>query len=62
MDSIIKLLAAFPAAELVTTVLRYVFLLLALLILGRCARSLLLFRQEPEVWAWLNPLPATGFP
>ena len=33
--------------------LRYVFPLLALVILLRCGRSLLLFRREPEVWAWL---------
>ena len=33
--------------------LRYVFPLLALIILIRCGKSLLLFRREPEVWAWL---------
>ena len=33
--------------------LRYVFPLLALVILLRCGKSLLLFRREPEVWAWL---------
>lgn len=32
---------------------RYVFALLALVILLRCGRSLLRFRREPEVWAWL---------
>ncbi len=34
----------------VTTVLRYVFPILALLILIRCAVSLLRFRKEPEIW------------
>ena len=34
--------------------LRYVFPLLALGILIRCAVSLLTFRREPEVWAWLT--------
>jgi len=34
----------------VTTVLRFVFPLLAALILGRCAVSLLRFRKEPEIW------------
>ena len=34
-------------------ILRYLLPVLALLILGRCARSLLLFHKEPEVWAWL---------
>ena len=33
--------------------LRYAFALLALVILLRCGRSLLRFRREPEVWAWL---------
>ena len=37
----------------INLILRYVFPLLALVILGRCARSLLTFRKEPEVWAWL---------
>ena len=32
----------------------YVFPVLALGILVRCAVSLLTFRQEPEVWAWLT--------
>jgi cell division protein FtsW (lipid II flippase) len=34
----------------VTTVLRFVFPVLAVLILGRCATSLLRFRKEPEIW------------
>ncbi len=34
----------------VTTVLRYVFPVLALMILVRCAISLLRFRKEPEIW------------
>lgn len=34
----------------VTTVLRYVFPVLALAILLRCAISLLRFRKEPEIW------------
>lgn len=33
--------------------LRYLFPVLALLILGRCAKSLLVFEKEPEIWAWL---------
>ncbi len=40
-------------AESYTAVTRYVLPVLALLILLRCARSLLGFRKEPEVWAWL---------
>ena len=34
----------------VTTVLRYLFPLLAIAILVRCGISLLGFRKEPEVW------------
>lgn len=48
------LLQQLTLPELTNAVLRYVFPLLALLILARCARSLLLFRREPEVWAWLE--------
>ena len=48
------LLQQLSLPELTNAVLRYVFPLLALLILARCARSLLLFRREPEVWAWLE--------
>ena len=48
------LLQQLTLAELTNAVLRYVFPLLALLILTRCTRSLLLFRREPEVWAWLE--------
>lgn len=40
-------------ADLTNAVMRYVLPLLALAVLGRCAKSLLLFEKEPEVWAWL---------
>ena len=42
-----------PALLQLDGALRYVFPLLALVILIRCGRSLLMFRREPEVWAWL---------
>lgn len=35
-------------------VLRFAFPILAVIILGRCAKSLLTFKKEPEVWAWLT--------
>ncbi len=41
------------AAGSVCTVLRFVFPLLSLLILVRCARSMLSGRAEPETWAFL---------
>lgn len=36
------------------TILRYILPLLAGWILFRCGRSLLTFRREPEIWAWLS--------
>ena len=49
-----QLSEAVPAADLLNAVLRYLFPVLALVILGRCARSLLLYHKEPEIWAWLS--------
>ncbi len=40
-------------SQIYTAVMRYVFPLLALLIVIRCIKSLLSFHQEPEIWAWL---------
>ena len=40
-------------AAVYSDILRYILPLAALLILSRCGRSLLAFRREPEVWAWL---------
>ena len=34
--------------------LRYAMPLLAVFLLVRCAKPLLTFRREPEIWAWLN--------
>ena len=34
--------------------LRYVVPVLAVFLLVRCAKPLLTFRREPEIWAWLN--------
>ena len=39
-----------PALLQLDGALRYVFPLLALVILIRCGKSLLMFRREPEVW------------
>ena len=47
-------LEALPEAGSAAGVLRFVFPLLALAIVVRCAASLLMFRREPEVWAWLT--------
>ena len=40
-------------AAVYSDILRYILPLAALLILWRCGRSILAFRREPEVWAWL---------
>lgn len=68
MSQVLELLSALSKSAALAAVLgaaaRYLFPLLALLILSRCARSLLLYQKEPEVWAWLaapdgNRLPVT---
>ena len=51
-------------SNLYCTVVRILLPVLALLILLRCTKSLLTFRKEPEIWAWLclpdgNQLPIT---
>lgn len=47
---------------IVTEITRYLFPILAILILIRCIRSLLSFRKEPEIWAWLNVNDETLLP
>lgn len=54
MEILTTILERISLPDLTNAVLRYVFPLLALLILGRCTRSLLLFHKEPEIWAWLE--------
>ena len=43
-------------------VIRYVLPVLMLLVLIRCAKSLLTFRKEPEIWAWLQLPDGTELP
>jgi len=40
-------------ARVYGAVLRFAFPVLAVIIVGRCANSLLKFKKEPEIWAWL---------
>ena len=51
-----KLLTAdgLTAAGLYWAVVRFLLPLLAFWVLFRCAKPLLTFRREPEIWAWLN--------
>lgn len=53
MENVIAAVVQTDPINTINTVLRYVFPLLAVVILGRCAVSLLTFRKEPEVWAEL---------
>lgn len=46
-------LAQQPFAQQLSGALRYVFPVLAVWVLLRCGRSLLQFKKEPEIWAWL---------
>jgi len=54
MNILSNLLQYLSFSDMTNGVLRIAFPLLALVILGRCARSLLLFEKEPEIWAWLQ--------
>lgn len=59
MDAIFRTVSEFlqgsgaGAADVFCTLWRYLAPLLGLLLLWRCAKPLLRFRREPEVWAWL---------
>ncbi len=53
MQAFFETLSQAGFAAVYSDVLRYILPLAALLILWRCGRSLLTFRREPEVWAWL---------
>ena len=43
-------------------ILRYIMPVLGAILLMRCAKPLLTFRREPEIWAWLNLKDGTQFP
>lgn len=53
MDFLFDALERTDFAILYGAVLRYIFPVLAVIVLGRCAKSLLTFRREAEIWAWL---------
>lgn len=59
MDFLYHALEGLDFTLLYGAVLRYLFPVLALIVLWRCAKSLLTFRREAEIWAWLS-LPAGG--
>ena len=49
-------------ADSFNAVMRFVFPVLAFIIVFRCAKSLLSFRKEPEIWAWLCLPDGTRLP
>ena len=55
MDSIVNALAGSDNTYLYVYIgiMRYLAPILAFILLLRCARPLLTFRREPEIWAWL---------
>lgn len=54
MDYLFDALEGMDFTLLYGAVLRYIFPILAVIVLGRCAKSLLTFRREAEIWAWLR--------
>lgn len=44
----------FTFAQIYCSVIRILIPILAMILLFRCTKSLLTFRKEPEIWAWLN--------
>ena len=60
MQEIISEAGAFSAVFIQIT--RYLLPALALWVLLRCARSLLFYRKEPEIWAWLTTPENTRLP
>ncbi len=53
---------ALAFADGYNAVMRYVFPVLAFIIVFRCAKSLLSFQKEPEIWAWLCLPDGTRLP
>lgn len=53
MEWITTFLDALSFEALYGGILRFVFPILSLLILGRCAKALLTFQREPEYWAYV---------
>ena len=62
MDIFSLLSEALTLSDLTNAALRFLFPVLALVILGRSVRSLLFFEREPEVWAWLAGPANTRLP
>lgn len=53
MENLSAFFETLSIADVTNSAVRYLFPILALMVLIRCARSLLGFEKEPEVWAWL---------
>ena len=62
MDLILQSYLEGNYATFFVGMLRYLMPILGAVILFRCARPLLTFRREPEIWAWLNLKDGTQYP
>ena len=62
MENILTTMAQVSPIDLINGTMRYIFPLLAVLIVSRCAVSLLTFRKEPEIWAHLVGPDQTRYP
>ncbi len=62
MERILEAYLAGEYAAFFLGLLRFVVPVLGALILLRCAKPLLTFRREPEIWAWLNLKDGTQLP
>ena len=49
-----KLIETLGSLNGIVLILRYIFPVLAFVVLVRCAMTLLRFRKEPEIWGWLS--------
>ena len=62
MDLILKAYLEGNYLTFFVGMLRYLMPFLAFVILFRCGKPLMTFRQEPEIWAWINLKDGTQYP
>lgn len=62
MENFFAALAQLEFIDLINAAMRYIFPVLAILIIGRCALSLLTYEKEPEIWAWIVAPDGTRHP
>ena len=62
MENFFAAFAQLDFIDLINAAMRYIFPVLAILIVGRCAISLLTYEKEPEIWAWIVAPDGTRHP